>query len=152
MLTNSISFPQMFDVSRNKVGVLSGVTSIVNRTKLLMLTEPTELYNSLNFGVGLRRYIFTYNGDNVRAMIQDSIKEQLRLHEPCCKPDETQFHDGLLFTDNDNSNNPNQEYNKLKMTVALSTIYGTTDSINIGELSETYLYSKGNYDIGGNSL
>lgn len=150
MVTNSLSFPNLFDIARNKVGVLSGPASIVNRTRLLLLTEPTELYNSLNFGVGLKRYLFTYNGDNVRAMIQDRIKEQLRLFEPYVDVDKTTFSNGLLFT-GDNSD-PTQKYNKLEMTVGLATIYGTTESIDLESLRNTYLYDKGKYDIGGNEI
>ena len=61
--------------------------SIVNRSKLLILTEPTELYNNPDFGVGLKRHLFQYNNENQKAIIRDRIVEQLRLHEPCVDPD-----------------------------------------------------------------
>lgn len=121
--TTSLSFPNMFDIARNKVAVIEDNQSIVNRSRLLMLTEPTELYNEPTFGVGLKQYIFQYNTPNKRAIVQDRIKDQLRLHEPYVNPDDTQFADGLLFTGSD-TDQVNQEYNKLKMTVALSCIYG----------------------------
>lgn len=152
MSTNSLSFPQMFDTARNTVAVLSGDTSILNRTRLLLLTEQTELYNSLNFGVGLKRYIWQYNVSNVRAMIQDRIVEQLRLHEPCVDPDKTSFADGLLVTEDGNTNISAQDFNKLKMTVGLSTIYTDRVDLDLSDLSETYKYEQGKYDIGGNPL
>ena len=142
----------MFDTARNTVAVLSGDTSILNRTRLLLLTEPTELYNSLNFGVGLKRYIWQYNVSNVRAMIQDRIVEQLRLHEPCVDPDKTSFADGLLVTEDGNTNISAQDFNKLKMTVGLSTIYTDRVDLDLSDLSETYKYEQGKYDIGGNPL
>lgn len=79
----------MFDVARNKVGVLSDNESIVNRSRLLILTEPTELYHNPNFGVGLKRHLWHYNTENEKAILKDRIVEQLRLHEPCCAPDKT---------------------------------------------------------------
>ena len=54
--TSSISFPNMFDVTGNCVSVVEDSQSIVNRTRLLMLTEPTELYMNPDFGVGLKKY------------------------------------------------------------------------------------------------
>lgn len=89
--TTSLAFPRMFDVSQNKVSVLTDSISIVNRTRLLMLTDPTSLYNEPEQGVGLRRYIGRYNTENVRAEVRDRIVEQLRAYEPCVVPDKTEW-------------------------------------------------------------
>lgn len=129
--TNSISFPYMFDVARNRVGMLSDTRSVVNRTRLLMYTEPTELYNSPNFGVGLKKSLFQYNTDNQKAIIKDRIIEQLRLHEPYVNPDGTQFADGLIFTGSNDTIQSAQEYNKLKLTVALQCVFGTTAEVTL---------------------
>lgn len=125
--TTSLSFPKMFNVSGNQVAVLEDSQSVVNRTRLLILTEPTELYNNPNQGVGLKRYLYQYNTDNQKAIIKDRIVEQLRIHEPCVVADDTQFADGLLFTGD--STNIEQEYNQLKMTVAVKTTFG--DTLNV---------------------
>lgn len=127
MTTTSLSFPTMFDVARNRVGVLEDKVSVVNRCRLLMLTEPTELYNNPDFGVGLKRYLWQYNTENTKAMMKDRIVAQLKLHEPSCVPDKTSFADGLLFTGDDDS--IAQEFNKLKMTVGVQTVFG--DSVNV---------------------
>lgn len=127
-LTNSIAFPNMFDVARNKVAILQDDDSIVNRTKLLFLTEPTELYKNLNQGVGLRQHLWKYNTDNVGAMIRDKIVEQLRLHEPCVFPDQTSFSDSLLSEETGNVEHFN-DANRFKMTVGLKTIFGTTAEV-----------------------
>lgn len=132
MNTNSLAFPNMFDIARNKVAVIDDNQSIVNRTRLLMLTEPTELYHEPKFGVGLKQYVFHYNTENQKAIVQDRIKEQLRLHEPYVDPDRTQFADGLLFTGSD-TDQPNQEYNKLKMTVALCCVYGDSVEVRLND-------------------
>lgn len=128
--TTSLNFPNMFDVSRNKVSVLSDAESIVNRTRLLILTEPTELYMNPEFGVGLKRYLWQYNTENQRAQIGDRIKEQLRLHEPCVDPNGTQLSDGLLFT---GTPDVAHDHNRLKMTVALSTIFGDNMEVTLDE-------------------
>jgi phage baseplate assembly protein W len=119
----------MFDVSQNKVSVLNDSISIVNRTRLLMLTDPTALYNEPEQGVGLKRYIGRYNNDNVRAEIKDRIVEQLRAYEPCVVPDKTDWADGLVFTGQPNDGHIKPH--KLEMTVALKTIYDSTATVDI---------------------
>ena len=113
----------MFDVARNRVNLYTDSRSIVNRTKLLMLTDPTEIYNNLTQGVGLKRYLWQYNNDNVKALIKDRLKDQLRENEPCVDADKTSFADGLMFSEGQQSYSA-QDFNRLKMTVGLSSIYG----------------------------
>lgn len=132
--TTSLAFPNMFMVSKNQLGVFEDNLSIVNRTRLMVLTEPTELYNSPTFGVGLKQYMFQYNNANTRTILKNKIKDQLREHEPCVKPDETQFEDDLLFTGT--NDNTAQEYNKLKMTIGLVTVFGDTVSVDLN--TESY--------------
>ena len=122
-MTNSIAFPNMFDVARSRVATLEGRPSIVNRTRLLILTEPTSLYNEPNFGVGLSRHLWKYNNENEKAIIRDRIVRQLKLYEPSCDADKTEFADGLLFTEKNVQEQLNDP-DHLKMTVALHTIYG----------------------------
>ena len=121
--TSSICWPNMFDVVRNNVSTYEGGRSIVNRTKLLILTNPTELYNSPTFGVGLKRYLWQYNTANTKAIIQSRIKEQLKQHEPYVDAEQTSFVDGLLFTGNGEEDANRIEDNELKMTIGLQTIY-----------------------------
>jgi phage baseplate assembly protein W len=122
--TSSIAFPNLFDVVRNHVAVLDDDASVVNRSRLLMLTEPTELYNEPKFGVGLRRYIWQYNNENTRALMKNRIVEQLELFEPSVYSDQTQFTDGLMFTGGNVDSTSIQNENQVKMTVALHTVYG----------------------------
>lgn len=122
--TTSLSFPNLFNVSRNIVGVLEDNVSVVNRTRLLMLSEPTELYNSPTFGVGLKRYLWQYNTDNTKAIIKDRIIAQLREHEPSVDPDGTKFVDGLIYSGSTDSTEITQDHNRLKMTVGLKTVFG----------------------------
>lgn len=130
MITSSLAWPTMFDAARNRVAVLEDNTSIVNRTKLLMLTDPTEVYNEPNQGVGLKKYLWQYNTDNTKALIQDNIKNQLSLHEPYVAAEKTQFSDGLIFTGSQVDSDIAQNYNQLKMTIAVQTIYGDTANID----------------------
>lgn len=128
--TNSWSFPNCFDVARSRVSITEGNASVVNRSRLLLLTEPTELYNEPNFGVGLKRYLWQYNTANTKAIVQDRIKDQLRIHEPCVDADATSFADGLLFSGDDASeNNMLNRMQSLRMTVGLKTTF--QDNINI---------------------
>ena len=129
--TSSWKFPNLIDPARNRINIVEDDASIVNRSRLLMLTNPTELYHNPDFGVGLRKYVFQYNNANTIARMQGNIKEQLAEFEPCVVADETMFADGLIFTGENESENPNH----VKMTVGLKTVYG--DEVTIGLNDET---------------
>lgn len=121
--TSSWAFPNILDPVRNSVAVLDDDASVVNRVRLLMLTDPTELYNEPKFGVGLKRYLWQYNNENTKAQVKSRIIDQLDMFEPSVYAEQTQFNDGLMFTGSiqgDQGFNDNQ----LKMTVGLHTIYG----------------------------
>lgn len=129
MKTSSLSFPNMINVAQNTVSVLEDEQSVVNRSRLLILTEPTEIYNEPNQGVGLKRHLFQYNNENQKAIIKDRIVEQLRIHEPQCNAEHTQFSDGNLFSNSPDSYT--QKYNRLEMTVAIETVFGATVNIDL---------------------
>ena len=129
--TTSLQWPNMFDIARNQVAVMEDNTSVVSRTRLLILSEPTSLYNDPDFGVGLIRHLWHYNNANEKAIIKDRIVKQLRLNEPYVIPDETQFADGLLFTGGSEPDFSAQEYNRLKMTVGLKTTYNELLEVNL---------------------
>ena len=132
--TNSLSFPNMFDVAHNQVSVSEDSVSVSSRTRLLILTEPTELYNNLDFGVGLKRYIWTYNSDNQKAIIQNRIKEQIQKYEPCVDPNTIVFSDGLLVTGSDDYLTKVQDHNRVKMTVSLVTTFGDSLTLDLDSL------------------
>lgn len=128
MKTNSWAFPNIFNVAQNKVEILEDDKAVTNRVKCLILTEPTEIYNVPDQGVGLRRYLWQYNTPELKGIIVDRIKEQLRLHEPYVVPDNTQYVDGNLFTGSKDTEYT-QSFNRLEMTVSIETKFGTTSNI-----------------------
>lgn len=119
--TTSLAFPNMFNITTNQVSVIEDGASVANRTRLLILTEPTELYNEPEFGVGLKRHLWHYNNAAEKGLLKDRITDQLRIHEPCVYAEKTQYSDGLLFTEQ--SNTVLEQHNTLSMTVALQTVY-----------------------------
>ena len=124
MICTSLSWPNMFDVARGKINLYSNARSIVNRTKLLLLTEPTELYMEPTFGVGLRKHIFKYNNDNVIAIIKDDLIEQLRLWEPSVIPEDTKVERGPRYQwDPSNPELVTKRMNVLDLRITLHTIY-----------------------------
>ena len=128
--TNSWAWPNIFNVSQNQVNVVEDNKSIVSRTRLLILSEPTSLFNSPDFGVGLKRHLWQYNTENQKAIIKDRIVAQLKLNEPSVFPEKTQYANGLLFTGSP-SDDINQDYNQLKMTVAVVTNYNETLEVTV---------------------
>lgn len=129
MQTSSLNWPNMFDVSRNKCAVAEDSSSIVNRVKLLILTEPSELYMNPTYGVGLKQHLFKYNTENEKALIRDRIVEQLKLWEPSVDADKTEFSDGLLYTGDVNILGTTE--NTLNMTITLRTTFGDTLSVDL---------------------
>jgi phage baseplate assembly protein W len=120
--TTSLAFPNMFNIAANQVSTIEDCASVANRTRLLILTEPTELYNNPDFGVGLQRHMWKYNNEAERGLVKDRITEQLRLHEPCVYPEKTQYTDGLMFSENPTYNTA-LDANHLALTVALQTVF-----------------------------
>lgn len=133
MICTSWSWPNMFDVARGQVNLYRDTKSIVNRVKLLLLTEPTELYNNPNFGVGLKKYLFIYNTENVPAMIRDDLVEQLKIWEPGVIAEETQVTRGLNYTADPNSPDTSIAANlaKLNLTITLTTSRMKTVSFSV---------------------
>jgi hypothetical protein len=120
--TTSLAFPNMFNIANNQVSVIEDTYSVSNRTRLLILSEPTELYNNPDFGVGLKRHLWKYNNDAEKGLVKDRITQQLRLHEPCVYPDQTVYTDGLLFTGSQSQNSA-LDSNSLDLTVMLRTVF-----------------------------
>lgn len=131
--TTSLGFPNMFGVAQNVINVLEDNASIVNRSRLLILTEPTELYNNPQFGVGLKRHLWKYNTENERAIVRDRIVAQLRLYEPCVVPDDTKFADGLSYTGVADPASQSARMNKLDMTIGLVTTYGAKLEVELND-------------------
>lgn len=132
MICTSFAWPNMFDVSRGNVSLYSNVKSITNRIKLLLLSEPTELFMEPNYGVGLRKHIFKYNNDNVIALIQDELIEQLRLWEPGVIAEKTRVERGPEYSwDPYNPELVSDRMNVLDIQITVFTIHEQEISFNI---------------------
>ena len=104
--TTSLSFPNMFNLTNNRVAVDEDLKSVTTRSRLLILSEPAELYNNPDFGVGLKR-------------------------QPDVIADQTQFTDGLMFTGDTNALDSATDANEINMTVALQTTFGKQVSLDL---------------------
>lgn len=135
MICSSFAWPNMFDVARSKVNLYTDTKSITNRVKLLLLTDPTEMHMNPNFGVGLRRYIYTYNNDNVIALIRDKLIDQLQLWEPGVIAEETTVSRGISNESADYSafSTDVADLNKLELTITLKTAYAGVISFSINQ-------------------
>lgn len=131
MTETSFAFPNLFDVARSKVNIFVDTRALTSRVRLLLLTEPTELYMVPNFGVGLKKYLFTYNNDNTIALIRDKLIEQLRIWEPGVIPEETKVERGLKYSEIDNADENALEINHLKLTITLTAADMQTVSFGI---------------------
>ena len=83
MIGYSPKFPLQID---NYVGAYSLNTTLAQVAKQnffnLVLTSPGERIMDINFGVGLRRYLFEQNSSTVREEIATNIQDQVRKYMP----------------------------------------------------------------------
>ena len=128
--TTSWAFPNMFNITNNQVSIIEDTNSVANRTRLLILTEPTELYNNPDFGVGLKRHLWHYNNEAEKGLVKDRITAQLRLHEPCVDAEKTIYSDGLLFSESQVQNTA-MDSNTMSLTVALQTVFQDTVQVTL---------------------
>ena len=135
--TTSLSFPNMFNLTSNQVAVDEDLKAVTTRSRLLILTEPTELYNNIKFGVGLKRHLWKYNSENERALIKDRIVEQLRTYEPDVVADNTQFTDGLMVTGDSSTANLANQINEINMTVVMETTFGKELNLDLNSVMPT---------------
>ena len=138
--TTSLAWPNLFNISQNRVAVYEDNKSVVSRGRLLILTEPTEVYHEPDQGVGLKRYMYRYKHDNVKAEICDRSKVQFGMHDPVVDAPNIQWADGLKFSGSeDNITTVNEGASHLKMTLALPTTYGELVNIDLNNIvrSET---------------
>lgn len=54
--------------------------TIRQNLKMLLLTVPGERLTDIKFGVGLRRYLFSQDTDELRGAIQSNIYEQVKKY------------------------------------------------------------------------
>tara|TARA_R100000995_G_C3435150_1_gene100448 strand:- start:307 stop:690 length:384 start_codon:yes stop_codon:yes gene_type:complete len=65
--------------------------NIKQNLKMLLLTSPGERPMSPRFGVGMRRYLFEMQSDEVFAAIDSKIREQVSIYLPYIKIQRVQF-------------------------------------------------------------
>lgn len=133
--TTSWAWPNIFNISQNRVAIYEDNKAIVSRGRLLILTEPTEVYHEPEHGVGMKRYLFRYNKPNVKAEICDRCKAQFGLHDPSVDAPNTDWADGLKFSGSDDNITLNDKLSHLKMTIALKTKYGDVLNLELNNLN-----------------
>jgi hypothetical protein len=112
----------MFDGARNRVAVLEDDASVTNRTRLLLLSCPGQLYNGVDFGVGLPRTQLQYNTPVAHAVLEQRIKDQLAKYEPMVYPEMTVLNKRPANKYGDiNGDAEEIAPNKLEATVAIVT-------------------------------
>jgi phage baseplate assembly protein W len=64
---------------------------VTQNLKMLILTIPGERIMDPRFGVGLRRYLFEFNGRQTYERIRDGIEQQVSLYLPFIRIDNINF-------------------------------------------------------------
>lgn len=130
MNTSSWNFPNMINIAQNSIGILQDSNSIKNRLALLIKTEPTELFMNPEFGVGLKQYMWQYNNDTMRPIIEQKLTDKITQFEPSVIPESIEFkqtHDASI-TD---ATVTQEDANTFNITIVMQTNYGDTIEITI---------------------
>lgn len=120
----------MINIAQNSIGILQDSNSIKNRLALLIKTEPTELFMNPEFGVGLKQYMWQYNNDTMRPIIEQKLVDKITQFEPSVIPESIEFkqtHDASI-TD---ATVTQEEANTFNITIVMQTNYGDTIEITI---------------------
>ena len=64
---------------------------VTQNLKMLILTIPGERMMDPRFGVGLRRYLFEFNGRQTYERIRDGIEQQVSVYLPFVRIDNINF-------------------------------------------------------------
>ncbi len=64
-----------------KFNWVSGTEIVAQSIRAILLTEPGERIGRPNFGVGLRRYLFSPNTVTTRALLRDDIMRAIEAEE-----------------------------------------------------------------------
>lgn len=64
---------------------------VTQNLKMLILTIPGERMMDPRFGVGLRRYLFEFNGRQTYERIRDGIEQQVSVYLPFIRIDNINF-------------------------------------------------------------
>ncbi len=86
--------------------------NIKQNLKMLLLTSPGERVMFPRFGVGMRRYLFEMQSDEVFAAIDSKIREQVSIYLPYVKIQRVQF----------DKSNIDKSQIKLKLTYSVPRI------------------------------
>lgn len=126
MDTCSFAFPNMFDVAKNTAAIVKDKESILSRIRLLLLTEPTEMYGEPDFGVGLRGFLFRYNTDNILPEMRGRIITQLSKWEPDVIAERTELERNVNSEESISNNS-------LNLTLVVYTVFGDQLAIDLSQ-------------------
>lgn len=83
-------------------------TNIKQNLKMLILTNPGERVMEPDFGVGLKRYLFEMNDNQVYSAIENKIRQQVKRYLPYLSINRVRFES---FEENANAIKLMLEYN-----------------------------------------
>tara|TARA_Y100000310_G_C20554756_1_gene749947 strand:- start:463 stop:870 length:408 start_codon:yes stop_codon:yes gene_type:complete len=125
MIGYSPKFPLQFD---NYVGAYALNTTLKEVIKQnfinLMLTTPGERIMDINFGAGLRRYLFEQKTQNLTGQIASTIRAQVKKYMPFIALGSVAFGDGETLE--------NEQILIIKVDYSIPKI-GVTDSVVLGD-------------------
>jgi phage baseplate assembly protein W len=98
MIGYSPKFPLQID---NQLGAYSITTTLQQVVKQnfinLMLTAPGERIMDIDFGVGLRNYLFEQNTPFLQEQIAEGIRDQTSIYMPFITLNNINFNEGELL-------------------------------------------------------
>ena len=91
MSSIGVKIPIAFDTSEGFQMLKTYREAIKQNLKMLILTDPGERVMEPNFGVGLRRLLFSNYTENISGKIQIRLDKQIKLYLPVVEIQDLQF-------------------------------------------------------------
>ncbi len=94
------SLPLSISVDEGPYGLLQNIKELAAQNlKMVVFTNPGERIMDINFGVGIRRYLFRQNSHETHTMISTKIREQVATYLPYIKINKLQVDSPLTSPD-----------------------------------------------------
>ncbi len=82
MASLAVKLPLTYNASSGFTNISNLIALTRQNFKMLVLTNPGERIMEPNYGVGLKTYLFTLHGENVRGEINKKILKQTSIYMP----------------------------------------------------------------------
>ena len=126
MIGYSPKFPLQFDATAGAYAATKTLREVAKQNFInLMLTSPGERVMDINFGAGLRQYLFEQKTSGLLETIASNVREQVRIYLPFIQLNAINFNTSV------ESNESSEQVLEIRIDFSVPAL-GSLDTIVIG--------------------